>query len=142
MLKTCTGPCGQTKDVSEFTTNGKNADGTKKYRANCKVCQNEKAKDFYKNNIIKIQEYKSRPEVKEHRKEYAQEYHKEYYAKHPNEGYPMAIIKPKVEKIKEKYNNCKEYSVKILMFLCPQDTPVLEHLPILEVLYKLFRFSF
>ena len=35
----------------------------------------------------------------------AEEYHKEYYAKHPNEGYPMAIIKPKVEKIKEKYNN-------------------------------------
>jgi len=35
----------------------------------------------------------------------AEEYHKEYYAKHPNEGYPMAIIKPKIEKIKEKYNN-------------------------------------
>ena len=35
----------------------------------------------------------------------AEEYHKEYYAQHPNEGYPMAIIKPKVEKIKEKYNN-------------------------------------
>ena len=35
----------------------------------------------------------------------AEEYHKEYYAKHPNEGYPMAIIKPKVEKIKEKYSD-------------------------------------
>ena len=35
----------------------------------------------------------------------AEEYHKEYYAKHPNEGYPMAVIKPKVEKIKEKYSN-------------------------------------
>jgi peptide-methionine (S)-S-oxide reductase len=35
----------------------------------------------------------------------AEEYHKEYYTKHPNEGYPMAVIKPKVEKIKEKYNN-------------------------------------
>ena len=81
MLKTCSGPCGQTKDVSEFTTNGKNADGTKIYRSNCKVCQNKKAKDFYKNNIVKIQEYKSRPEVKEHRKEYAQEYHKEYYTR-------------------------------------------------------------
>jgi len=34
----------------------------------------------------------------------AEEYHKEYYAKHPNEGYPMAVIKPKVDKIKEKYN--------------------------------------
>ena len=34
----------------------------------------------------------------------AEEYHKEYYAKHQNEGYPMAVIKPKVEKIKEKYN--------------------------------------
>jgi len=35
----------------------------------------------------------------------AEEYHKDYYAKHPNYGYPMYIIKPKVEKIKEKYNN-------------------------------------
>ena len=35
----------------------------------------------------------------------AEEYHKDYYAKHPNEGYSMAIIKPKVEKIKEKYIN-------------------------------------
>ena len=35
----------------------------------------------------------------------AEEYHKDYYAKHPNEGYPMAIIKPKIDKIKEKYIN-------------------------------------
>jgi peptide-methionine (S)-S-oxide reductase len=35
----------------------------------------------------------------------AEEYHKEYYAKHPNESYPMVIIKPKVEKIKEKYSD-------------------------------------
>ncbi len=35
----------------------------------------------------------------------AEEYHKDYYAKNPNYGYPMYIIKPKVEKIKEKYNN-------------------------------------
>ena len=35
----------------------------------------------------------------------AEEYHKDYYAKHPNYGYPMYIIKPKIEKIKEKYNN-------------------------------------
>jgi peptide-methionine (S)-S-oxide reductase len=35
----------------------------------------------------------------------AEEYHKEYYAKHPNEGYPMAVINPKVEKIKEKYSD-------------------------------------
>ena len=35
----------------------------------------------------------------------AEEYHKDYYAKHPNAGYPMAIIKHKVEKIKEKYRN-------------------------------------
>lgn len=33
----------------------------------------------------------------------AEEYHKDYYAKHPNEGYPVAVIRPKVEKIKEKY---------------------------------------
>jgi peptide-methionine (S)-S-oxide reductase len=35
----------------------------------------------------------------------AEEYHKDYYAKHPNEGYPMAVIKPKVEKIKNKYKD-------------------------------------
>ena len=35
----------------------------------------------------------------------AEEYHKEYYAKHPNEGYSQAIIRPKVKKIKEKYQN-------------------------------------
>ena len=35
----------------------------------------------------------------------AEEYHKDYYAKHPTEPYPMAIIKPKVEKIKEKYRD-------------------------------------
>jgi peptide-methionine (S)-S-oxide reductase len=35
----------------------------------------------------------------------AEEYHKDYYAKHLNEGYPVAIIKPKVEKIKDKYRD-------------------------------------
>jgi peptide-methionine (S)-S-oxide reductase len=35
----------------------------------------------------------------------AEEYHKDYYAKHPDEGYPQAIIKPKVEKIKDKYKD-------------------------------------
>ncbi len=35
----------------------------------------------------------------------AEEYHKEYYMKHPNEGYTMAIIKPKVDKVKEKYSD-------------------------------------
>ena len=35
----------------------------------------------------------------------AEEYHKEYYSKHPNEGYPMAVIKPKVEKIKNEYRD-------------------------------------
>ncbi len=33
----------------------------------------------------------------------AEEYHKEYYLKHPNEGYPYAVIRPKVEKVKDKY---------------------------------------
>lgn len=33
----------------------------------------------------------------------AEEYHKNYYAKHREGGYSEAVIKPKVEKIKEKY---------------------------------------
>lgn len=33
----------------------------------------------------------------------AEEYHKDYYAKHSEEGYAQVVIKPKVEKIKEKY---------------------------------------
>lgn len=33
----------------------------------------------------------------------AEEYHKQYYEAHPDEGYSLAVIKPKVEKIKEKY---------------------------------------
>jgi peptide-methionine (S)-S-oxide reductase len=33
----------------------------------------------------------------------AEEYHKDYYAKHPEEAYAETFIKPKVEKIKEKY---------------------------------------
>lgn len=81
MMKKCTGPCGLLKDVSEFASNGKNSKGVQKYRSICKVCQNEKAKNFYKNNIVKIQQYKSKPEVKKHRKEYAQNYHKEYYTR-------------------------------------------------------------
>lgn len=81
MIKTCTGPCGLPKDVSEFTTNGKSNKGVQRYRSICKVCQNEVAKLYYKNNTDKISEYKSRPEVKEHIKEYAQEYHKEYYTR-------------------------------------------------------------
>ena len=35
----------------------------------------------------------------------AEEYHKEYYARHPSQGYSQVIIKPKVEKIKEKYGD-------------------------------------
>ncbi len=33
----------------------------------------------------------------------AEEYHQEYYAKHPDESYSSIIIKPKIEKIREKY---------------------------------------
>ena len=33
----------------------------------------------------------------------AEEYHKDYYTKHPDEAYPEEVIKPKIEKIKEKY---------------------------------------
>lgn len=33
----------------------------------------------------------------------AEEYHKRYYENHPDEGYSMAIIAPKVEKIREKF---------------------------------------
>lgn len=33
----------------------------------------------------------------------AQDYHKQYYETHPDEGYSLAVIKPKVDKIKEKY---------------------------------------
>jgi peptide-methionine (S)-S-oxide reductase len=35
----------------------------------------------------------------------AEEYHKEYYAKHLDEGYSIDIIKPKIEKIRDKYSN-------------------------------------
>ena len=33
----------------------------------------------------------------------AEEYHAQYYETHPDEGYSLAVIKPKVDKIKEKY---------------------------------------
>ncbi|MFA4872635.1 MAG: peptide-methionine (S)-S-oxide reductase MsrA [Patescibacteria group bacterium] len=33
----------------------------------------------------------------------AEEYHKNYYACHLNEGYSRAVIKPKIEKIRKKY---------------------------------------
>lgn len=33
----------------------------------------------------------------------AEEYHQEYYAKHPDETYSSIVIKPKIEKIREKY---------------------------------------
>lgn len=33
----------------------------------------------------------------------AEEYHARYYEMHPDEGYSVAVIKPKVDKIKEKY---------------------------------------
>ncbi|MDP3769889.1 MAG: peptide-methionine (S)-S-oxide reductase MsrA [Candidatus Sungbacteria bacterium] len=33
----------------------------------------------------------------------AEEYHARYYQMHPDEGYSLAVIKPKVDKIKEKY---------------------------------------
>ncbi|MDP3779116.1 MAG: peptide-methionine (S)-S-oxide reductase MsrA [bacterium] len=35
----------------------------------------------------------------------AEEYHVEYYEAHPDEGYSRAVIKPKVDKIKEKYGD-------------------------------------
>ena len=81
MLKKCTGPCDQIKEISEFTTNGKSSKGVQRYRSICKVCQNEISKVFYKDNIDKIKKYKARPEVKEYRKEYSQKYHKEYYTR-------------------------------------------------------------
>ncbi len=33
----------------------------------------------------------------------AEEYHKRYYETHPDEGYSVAVIRPKVDKIKEEY---------------------------------------
>lgn len=33
----------------------------------------------------------------------AEEYHQEYYSKHPDEAYSSIVIKPKIEKIREKY---------------------------------------
>lgn len=38
----------------------------------------------------------------------AEEYHERYYETHPDEGYSLAAIKPKVDKIKEKYPNLLE----------------------------------
>lgn len=38
----------------------------------------------------------------------AEKYHKDYYAKHPNETYSNLVIKPKIEKIKEKYRELSE----------------------------------
>jgi len=35
----------------------------------------------------------------------AEEYHKDYYARHPDEGYSQFIIKPKVDKIRKKYQD-------------------------------------
>lgn len=34
----------------------------------------------------------------------AEEYHKKYYDKHPNEAYSIAVILPKINKIKKKYS--------------------------------------
>lgn len=33
----------------------------------------------------------------------AEDYHKKYYENHPDEGYSQLVIKPKVDKIREKY---------------------------------------
>jgi len=35
----------------------------------------------------------------------AEDYHQNYFAKHPYHGYCMAVIKPKVEKVREKFNS-------------------------------------
>jgi len=38
----------------------------------------------------------------------AEEYHDRYYETHPDDGYSLAVIKPKVDKIKEKYKDLLE----------------------------------
>ena len=43
----------------------------------------------------------------------AEEYHKKYYERHPYEGYSELIIKPKVEKIKEKYSELLKHEEKL-----------------------------
>ncbi len=67
--------------------------------------QREEAENYIK-KIVNLKKY-SKPIITElvSLKTFypAEEYHKEFYAKHPNEAYSESIIKPKVEKIIDKY---------------------------------------
>ncbi len=68
----------------------------------------EKQRESVEKYIKKIQEDYSKPivtEVKKLDRFYnAEEYHQKYFNKNPYQGYCSFVIKPKVDKIKKKYN--------------------------------------
>lgn len=91
MEKKCSGVCGLVKDINEFPTNGKNKDGTFKYRSDCKVCNYQKVKGYRQTHkeIVKEQFQRRyaihKDELLEKHKEYTEnnkekvaEYHKHY----------------------------------------------------------------
>jgi hypothetical protein len=79
MEKICS-QCNEIKEVSEFPTNGKNLDGTFKYRSECKKCNYLRVKEYRKNNPeIRKQQFQRRYNV--HREELLLK-NKEYYENH------------------------------------------------------------
>jgi len=58
-MKKCT-KCGEEKLIDEFNKNGKNKDGSVRYKSRCKVCVKEYNEEYYKENKEYYSEYQKK----------------------------------------------------------------------------------
>lgn len=99
MKKICKG-CKIEKDIDEFHSNGKNKDGSIKYKARCKKCQNSKRKELYSKNKDAIN--------KRRRESSDKDAINKYSAKYREKNRDAIRRRDRIYYARDKYN-CSEY---------------------------------